>query len=36
VAYELIEKYRNGQIITDADYLRNPVPVSDPMMFNKI
>ena len=36
VAYELIEKYRNGQVITDADYLRNPVPVSDPMMFNKI
>ena len=36
VAYELIEKYRNGQVITDADYLRNPVPISDPMMFNKI
>lgn len=36
IAYELIEKYRSGQIISDADYIRNPIPVSDPMMFNKI
>lgn len=36
IAYDLIEKYRNNEIIGESDIKNNPIPVSDPILFNKV
>lgn len=36
IAYELIDKYRKGEQLQDKDFRQNPLPVSDPNLFNKI
>lgn len=36
IASELIDKYRDGGTITLQDIERNPIPISDPLLFEKV
>lgn len=36
VVANLIDKYKRGEEITDDDIRKNPIPVSDPVLYNKI